>query len=49
MKTLPTLEELKEMDSSCLVGSYFHHIVGESPRIPLKPKLKGECPTLIRE
>ena len=49
MRTLPTFEELKEMGSSCLVGSYFIEILGERPHKPLKPKLKGECPTLIRE
>ena len=49
MRTLPTLEELKEMGSSCLVGGYFYKIVGDYPTKPFRPKLKGECPALIRE
>ena len=49
MKTLPTLEELKEIGTECLTISYSYNLIGNYPEKPKKPKLKGECPTLIRE
>lgn len=49
MRTLPTFEELKEMGSSCLLGSYFKSVMGEVPIQPIQPKLKGETPELLRQ